>query len=77
MKFIMMACIQDFDIWFPSPTGVTNYEYVNLTIGKMGVGFRPQQGLLIMNCASNSKHKGKGEKRFPSPTGVTNYETYL
>ena len=36
---------------FPSPTGVTYYEfYTTEEFEKVdGVGFRPQQGLLIMN----------------------------
>ena len=37
---------------FPSPTGVTYYEslYAYYEGDELKAGFRPQQGLLIMNC---------------------------
>ena len=34
---------------FPSPTGVNYYEYVDDLIKENMNGFRPQQGLTIMN----------------------------
>ena len=35
---------------FPSPTGVTYYELEEIEAKRNGLdGFRPQQGLLIMN----------------------------
>ena len=38
-----------------------------------GTGFRPQQGLTIMNVKKKRKRKSKHEW-FPSPTGVNYYE---
>ena len=35
---------------FPSPTGVNYYEFdEDLNVGVLEIGFRPQQGLTIMN----------------------------
>ena len=72
-----MACIQDFDICltsFPSPTGVDHYEYKMIEAFEcdMALGFRPLQGLTIMNKTfDNLKHSFI---LFPSPTGVDHYE---
>ena len=38
------------------------------------MGFRPQQGLPIMNRVYSGYDEVKVEKAFPSPTGVTYYE---
>ena len=62
------------DLVFPSPTGVTYYEYfsVNKRSNEIEIcGFRPQQGLLIMN--RETLNNGF-DLMFPSPTGVTYYE---
>ena len=41
---------------FPSPTGVNYYEYhINQTTVQPYVGFRPQQGLTIMNDKNDFK----------------------
>ena len=38
---------------FPSPTGVNHYELAGVIYRhfKLGDSFRPQQGLIIMNCS--------------------------
>ena len=63
---------------FPSPTGVTYYEYYDLymTVVKTYDGFRPQQGLPIMNKKAVFSMEIKTQKEFPSPTGVTYYELF-
>ena len=60
---------------FPSPTGVTYYEYekVENDFCFMVTCFRPQQGLLIMNTIVDGI-TFDSKKEFPSPTGVTYYE---
>ncbi len=41
---------------FPSPTGVNYYELSTLSVKKrMAKGFRPQQGLTIMNALESIK----------------------
>ena len=61
---------------FPSPTGVTYYEYYYEYLDGIEYenGFRPQQGLLIMN-ANKAVQKAVRTNGFPSPTGVTYYES--
>ena len=60
-------------ILFPSPTGVNYYELSLYSIsGEATTGFRPQQGLTIMNfkeCQDRLHNL-----QFPSPTGVNYYE---
>ena len=61
---------------FPSPTGVTYYEsYKTYQEWKYSgyQGFRPQQGLPIMNHLKQML-EDKIITQFPSPTGVTYYE---
>ena len=60
---------------FPSPTGVTYYEFYTTQNYIMEIkyeSFRPQQGLLIMN-GDRFIPLINGYK-FSSPTGVTYYE---
>ena len=62
-------------ILFPSPTGVNYYELSLYSIsGEATTGFRPQQGLTIMNILNNYS-KGFSVIEFPSPTGVNYYES--
>ena len=62
---------------FPSPTGVTYYELEKSPTLRSATyeGFRPQQGLLIMNATISVLTK-YAILSFPSPTGVTYYEYY-
>ena len=60
---------------FPSPTGVNHYESMSEDFPssrKQEKGFRPQQGLTIMNEYLESH--GITLEKFPSPTGVNHYE---
>ena len=42
---------------------------------KMQKGFRPQQGLTIMNDIFENLEVAEHESKFPSPTGVNYYES--
>ena len=65
---------------FPSPTGVNYYEYCQSSLdalrSQMSDGFRPQQGLTIMNGYSLISEGIEKFYPFPSPTGVNYYELY-
>ena len=60
---------------FPSPTGVNHYElYTNIQCVEMldnTKGFRPQQGLTIMNGLKDGLKKNKKDKRFRPQQGLT------
>ena len=59
---------------FPSPTGVNYYEHHDTEFYKAcKEGFRPQQGLTIMNLGAEVVATFKNIE-FPSPTGVNYYE---
>ena len=63
---------------FPSPTGVTYYESLEKIWKEiLNKGFRPQQGLLIMNQKKDTKEMTT-KKGFRPQQGllIMNYEVY-
>ena len=63
---------------FPSPAGVNYYE-LETYFKKNGFvygGFRPQQGLTIMNYPVEFRLTVMSLVGFPSPAGVNYYESF-
>lgn len=57
----------------PSPTGANHYELVLQRLKRKYGGFRPLQGLTIMNRFKMRVNEVLA-RVFPSPTGVNHYE---